>query len=189
MSLSAIWGKWVSCVSARAAWSLTAGLILVGSSSPLLGCDDGVAVPDPENNPGLVADCKALLAARDKLGGNVYLDWDAEAAISSWEGVSISGSPARVSFLRLDSRQLTGTLPAELGQLTGLQALWLQDNQLTGKIPPEFGQLSELQGLHLEENQLTGELPEELSQLIQLAELWLHSNMLNGGPAAVGWPN
>ena len=56
MSLSAIWGKWVSCVSARAAWSLTAGLILVGSSSPLLGCDDGVAVPDPENNPGLVAD-------------------------------------------------------------------------------------------------------------------------------------
>ena len=138
-------------------------------------------MPDPENNPGLVADCKALLAARDKLAGtNVYLDWDAEAAISSWEGVSISGSPARVSFLRLDSRQLTGTLPAELGQLTGLQALWLQDNQLTGKIPPEFGQLSELQGLHLEENQLNGALPEELSQLIQLAELWLHSNRLTG---------
>ena len=181
MSLSAIWGKWVSCVSARAAWSLTAGLILVGSSSPLLGCDDGVAVPDPENNPGLVADCKALLAARDKLAGNVYLDWDAEAAISSWEGVSISGSPARVSFLRLDSRQLTGTLPAELGQLTGLQALWLQDNQLTGKIPPEFGQLSELQVLHLEGNQLTGELPEELSQLRQLGRLWLHSNRLTGG--------
>ena len=181
MIVKAIRKEWVSWVRSRVAWSLTAGAILAAGSSPLLACDDGVAVPDPENNPGLVTDCKALLDARDKLAGNVYLDWDAEAAISSWEGVSISGSPARVSLLRLDSRQLTGTLPAELGQLTGLQALWLQDNQLTGKIPPELGQLSELQVLHLSRNELTGELPEELSQLSQLGRLWLHSNRLTGG--------
>ena len=180
MRRKAIWKQCVSCIQAKVRWSLAAGLILVGGGSPLLACDDGIAVPDPENNPGLVTDCKSLLAARDKLAGNVYLDWDAEAAISSWEGVTVSGSPTRVSFLRLDRRQLTGILPAELGQLTGLQALWLQDNQLTGQIPPEFGQLSELLGLHLEDNQLTGELPEELSQLSQLVEVWLHSNRLTG---------
>ena len=181
MMSTAIGREWFSCAMANRVRNLAAALLIAAGSSPLLACDDGVAVPDPENNPGLVTDCKALLDARDKLAGNVYLDWDAEAAISSWEGVSISGSPARVSLLRLDSRQLTGTLSAELGQLTGLQALWLQDNRLTGKIPPELGQLSELQVLHLSRNELTGELPEELSQLSQLGRLWLHSNRLTGG--------
>ena len=32
-------------------------------------CENGVAVPDPTNNPGLVSDCEALLAARDTLAG------------------------------------------------------------------------------------------------------------------------
>ena len=204
MTRKAIWKDWVSCFRAKAARGFTAGLILVGSSSPLLGCEDGIAVPDPENNPGLVADCKALLAARDKLAGNVFLDWDAEAAISSWEGLSVSGSPPRVSRLRLDRRQLTGTLPAELGQLTGLEELALaynqltgeipaglgqlgqlvvmvlHDNQLTGSLPLELGQLSKLSVLFLQNNQLSGELPEELSQLSQLRRLWLHTNRLTG---------
>ena len=30
-------------------------------------CANGIAVPDPANNPGLVSDCEALLAARDTL--------------------------------------------------------------------------------------------------------------------------
>ena len=30
-------------------------------------CTSGIAVPDPTNNPGLVSDCEALLAARDTL--------------------------------------------------------------------------------------------------------------------------
>ena len=32
-------------------------------------CSNGIAVPDPSNNPGLVSDCEALLAARDTLAG------------------------------------------------------------------------------------------------------------------------
>ncbi len=180
MRRKAIWKQCVTCIQAKAMWNLAAGLILVGGSSPLLACDDGIAVPDPENNAGLVADCKSLLAARDKLAGNVYLDWDAEAAISSWEGVKVSGSPPRVSNLRLNRKQLSGTLPAELGKLTGLVELVLHDNQLTGSLPVELGQLSELSVLFLQNNHLTGELPEELSQLSQLRTLWLHSNRLTG---------
>ena len=204
MRRKTIWKQCVTCFQAKVMWNLAAGLILVGGSSPLLACDDGIAVPDPENNAGLVADCKALLAVRDKLAGNVYLDWDAEAAISSWEGVTVSGSPPRVSGLHLNRKQLSGTLPAELGKLTGLEELalpynqltgeipaelgqlgqlvvmLLHDNQLRGSLPVELGQLSELSVLFLQNNQLTGELPEELSQLSQLRRLWLHSNRLTG---------
>ena len=33
-------------------------------------CANGIVVPDPANNPGLVSDCEALLAGRDTLAGD-----------------------------------------------------------------------------------------------------------------------
>ena len=33
------------------------------------GCTSGQAVPNPENNPGLVADCETLLGLKDALRG------------------------------------------------------------------------------------------------------------------------
>ncbi len=38
-------------------------------------CSKGDAVPDPGDNPGLVNDCAALLAARDTLAGIGLLNW------------------------------------------------------------------------------------------------------------------
>ena len=80
----------------------------------------------------------------------------------------------------LSSNQLTGEIPAELSQLSQLQALYLDSNQLTGEIPAELSQLSQLQRLGLFSNQLTGEIPVELSQLSQLQYLILDSNQLTG---------
>ena len=51
---------------------------------------------------------------------------------------------------------MSGTIPAELGQLGNLQQLWLFDNQLTGAIPAKLGSLGHLRQLHLSGNQLTG---------------------------------
>ncbi len=216
MSVSAIRREWVSYGSARAVWSLTAGLILVGSSSPLLACDDGIAVPDPENNPGLVADCKVLLEIRNELAGDGRLSWDAQFVIDAWQGITVSGSPRRVTKLLLLFQEVTGKIPPELGQLselkelalTGrigsdeglteeippelgqlskLEILLLNDNQLTGKIPPELGLLSQLRSLNLQYNRLTGKIPPELGQLSRLEELLLWVNQLAGPiPAELG---
>ena len=120
-------------------WSLAAVLLLAAVSPPLQACDGGTAVPDPGNNPGLVEDCKVLLALRDELADTGSLTWDTQLAITSWEGVGVSGAPRRVSKLELYENQLTGSLPAELGRLTHLQGLRLQTNQLTGGIPVELG--------------------------------------------------
>ena len=54
-------------------------------------CDDGRAVPNPKSNPGLVEDCKALLAARDKLDGAGSLNWNAGLPINDWEGIRATG--------------------------------------------------------------------------------------------------
>ena len=101
-------------------------------SSP---CAAGTAVPDAANNPGLVADCDVLLAARDTLAGNGPLNWSASTDISSWDGVTPSGSPPRVTTLDRGFNQLTGTIPTELGNLANLEYLYLNGNQLRGCVP------------------------------------------------------
>ena len=59
----------------------------------------------------------------------------------------------------LRTNQLTGPIPAELGNLTNLQVLFLSFNQLTGPFPDELGNLTNLQVLGLADNQLTGCVP------------------------------
>ena len=52
-------------------------------------CSNGVAVPNPADNPGLVSDCANLLAARDTLAGESgSLNWSANVGVSDWDGVA-----------------------------------------------------------------------------------------------------
>ena len=141
-------------------------------------CSD--AVPSVASNPGLVADCEALLAARDPLAGSGTLNWSGSTAITAWDGVTLSGSPLRVTSLVLSESQLTGAIPPELGGLSNLTGLWLHRNQLTGEIPPELSLLTNLQLLALGGNQLTGVIPTELGILTNLEILELGGNQLTG---------
>ena len=58
--------------------------------------------------------------------------------------------------LGLSENQLSGKIPAELGNLTGLIWLYLQHNQLSGEIPSELGNLTKLNDVRLSHNPLTG---------------------------------
>ena len=75
---------------------------------------------------------------------------------------------------------MTGTIPAELGNLTDLSYLSLNANDLTGSIPAELGSLTALGTLSLEGNNLTGSIPVELGNLTALTDLFLFSNQLSG---------
>ena len=141
-------------------------------------CSD--AVPSVASNPGLVADCEALLAARDTLAGSGTLNWSGSTAIAAWDGVTLSGSPLRVTSLALSDSQLTGTIPPELGNLNNLERLNLTRNQLTGDIPPELSLLTNLQLLALGGNQLIGPIPAWLGSLAKLQELQLWGNQFTG---------
>ena len=72
--------------------------------------------------------------------------------------------------------ELTGPIPAELGQLRALTRLFLDGNKLSGAIPAELGQLGALAGLYLSENELSGAIPAELGQLGALQFLYLYEN-------------
>ena len=142
---------------------------------------------DPATNVNLAKDCATLLAAKDTLRGTGTLNWSANAPLASWDGVSLGGTPRRVSGLNLDSRRLTGSIPAGLGSLAGLRTLYLSGNQLTGTIPPQLGNLSALTQLHLNRNRLTGVIPTQLGSLANLRYLSLGFNRLTGSiPTELG---
>ena len=86
------------------------------SAQQTSACASGGAVPDPDSNPGLVSDCEALLAARGTLAGTVTLDWAAETPITQWDGVTVEGTPLRVTELSLPSRRLSGEISAGPGK-------------------------------------------------------------------------
>ncbi len=121
-----------------------------------------------------------------------WRDWNFNSAIppeasvvNGWRGVTVASN--RVIRLTLNSNQLTGSIPTELGNLSNLDDLLLSFNQLTGSIPTELENLSNLIRLLLHSNQLTGSIPTGLGNLSNLEDLWLYSNQLTGSiPTELG---
>ena len=70
--------------------------------------------------------------------------------------------------LYLHENQLSGGIPAELGNLTKLEALWLHNNQLTGTIPTTLVNLTNLEQFLTFGNQLGGDIPTSLATAIEV---------------------
>ena len=183
------------------------------SPAPEELCSNGVVVPNPEVNPGLVGDCVVLLSVRGVLVGDdgtlaaeSVLNWNADLPITQWDGVSTVepgrravaynvgetpptprpvGLPDRVRILEPGWQALSGQVPAELAGLTGLDTLVLDSPYLTGAIPSALGQLVNLERLVLG-NGLTGPIPPELGRLVNLKELRLGNGLTGPIPSELG---
>ncbi len=86
----------------------------------------------------------------------------------------------RVTGINLYNNNLTGTIPAEIENLSELKYLDLGNNFLKDTIPSQIGNLSKLEILFLDANDLTGVIPIELIKLTELAQLQLKNNLLSG---------
>jgi Leucine-rich repeat (LRR) protein len=103
----------------------------------------------------------------------------------SWKGVTVSGD--HVSHIDLDSNQLSGSIPSQLGNLSKLERLSLTANPLSGGIPSQLGNLSNLLELDLGGNLLSGSIPSQLGNLSKLEKLYLGFNQLSGSiPSELG---
>ena len=149
-------------------------------SAPFTTCADVTEIPQ--------AECEALATLYYSTNGTNWTDntdWLATNTPCSWYGVVCDGG--YVTQLNLQVNQLSGNIPAELGNLEHLTYLNLFVNQLTGTIPAELGNLTQLVLLRLDVNQLTGSIPAELGNLTQLTFLSLQLNQLSGSiPAELG---
>ncbi|KAL8482021.1 hypothetical protein ACS0TY_028251 [Phlomoides rotata] len=75
---------------------------------------------------------------------------------------------------------INGGIPAEIGNLIGLQSIRLTGNRLTGFIPTEIKKLNNIQEIFLGDNRLQGYIPNELCQLRNLGTLNLSYNTFTG---------
>jgi len=140
----------------------------------------------------LEQDSLALVAFYNSTGGP---DWTNHSGwltgpVNTWYGVTVEGN--RVVELTLYMNNLVGTIPQEIGILTGLKELKLgHDEGLGGEIPEEIGNLSLLEvfvvcncsnllNLALWENHLNGPIPHEIGNLYSLKFLELFNNHLTG---------
>jgi len=80
----------------------------------------------------------------------------------------------------LDGNAITGTIPTEIGLMTGLASFSAANATLTGTIPEEIGNLNQLRRLWLFNNGLSGNIPESLNKLDLLEVVELHGNKLEG---------
>nr|XP_048332984.1 probable LRR receptor-like serine/threonine-protein kinase At3g47570 [Ziziphus jujuba var. spinosa] len=80
----------------------------------------------------------------------------------------------------IDSSQIQGVLPYQIGNLSGLLGFDVSSNDLVGAIPSSIGNLKNLQRLYLYGNKFQGNLPNEVCQLTSLSEFTVAENKLYG---------
>ena len=127
-------------------------------------------------------DRAALVALYRATGGRYWRDnsrWLTDLPLDAWFGVT-TDDRGRVTELDLNSNNLSGKMPPQLGSLSNLTHLDLRSNGLRGQIPRELGDLDDLEVLSLSGNALGGKIPPELGSLSNLTHLDLRSNSLGG---------
>jgi hypothetical protein len=149
------------------------GLLFAAMAATDYDCTAQEQIPQTE--------CVALVALYNSTDGPNWTydsSWVETLEPCGWYHVDCFGGS--VLNLALNTNQLNGSIPPEIGNLTNLTYLGLGDNQLSGSIPPELGNLSSLQGIHLFNNQLTGPIPPQLGNLANLEGIQAIGNQLSG---------
>jgi hypothetical protein len=85
-----------------------------------------------------------------------------------------------ITELNLEYMNLQGTIPPDVTALQQLQVLEMGHNDITGSLPADMYDLSSLRELRINYNSLDGLLAPDVSKLLHLARLALYSNRLTG---------
>ncbi len=151
-----------------------------------------------------LTDSLALVAFYNSTNGPGWTNsWNLSQPMDTWYGVALN-SDGCVTCIDLDDNptcvydpyhlynignNLSGSIPADIGNLSQLEYMSLPRNQLNGNIPPEIGSLSKLRHINLAFNfQISGSIPQEIVYLEDLELLMLSFNSLSGSiPSGIGY--
>ncbi|KAJ6381012.1 hypothetical protein OIU77_029834 [Salix suchowensis] len=128
-------------------------------------------------------DKKVLLQIKKHFGDPYHLaSWlPGTDCCKAWNQVECDPTTNRIVSLRMYSGNLSGEIPAEVGDLPYLKTLELHKlTNITGPIPTSISNLINLISLRLSRLNLTGPVPDSLSNLKNLRVLDLSFNSLSG---------
>ena len=127
---------------------------------------------------------EALIAIYQSTNGPAWTNrtnWlDAAGTECTWYGVECDETGSNVIGLGLDGNHLDGTLPSSIRNLTKARFLIFAGNDLRGPIPSEIGELTDLQAIYLQANHFTGNIPTPFALLKKLTYLGAYGNELSG---------
>ena len=103
-------------------------------------------------------------------------------SISNWTGI---GALNNLTWIDFSWNKISGSLPAEFGEIMNIEVLNLAWNKLEGTLPPELGKINsngyaELTEFNFGHNKLEGTMPSELGQLSALKMFDVAMNKLSG---------
>ncbi|RXH81821.1 hypothetical protein DVH24_036162 [Malus domestica] len=145
-------------------------------------CPESVAFPSP-TLLGNESDRLALLDFKKRITEDplsVMSSWNHSIHFCSWVGIACHRATQRVLILDLEDKQLVGSIPPSIGNLTRLIEISLGINKFHGEIPQELGRLRTLESLNLSFNSLGGKIPTNMSHCTQLRVFDLISNKIIG---------
>ncbi|KAM3296447.1 hypothetical protein ACQJBY_038663 [Aegilops geniculata] len=100
---------------------------------------------------------------------------------------SIVNLPTTLRQLYLMDNMISGSIPADIGNLVGLEILVIANTSIYGVIPESIGNIENLTELGLYNNSLSGPIPQSLGNLSQLNRLYAGNNDLEGPiPSSLG---
>ncbi|KAL6555634.1 hypothetical protein OROHE_007306 [Orobanche hederae] len=121
----------------------------------------------------VIADDAAVMAQLAKSISPIPSGWTG-SNFCKWQGVNCDSSN-RVTSINLSSRSLSGAIPSELNQLSGLKSLSLQRNHFSGPLPA-LTNLASLEQVYLDENNFNSIPPDFLSGLTSLQSFSINNN-------------
>ena len=123
---------------------------------------------------------EAIYHATDGPNWRSSTNWLSAEPLGEWEGVR-TDADGRVTYLQLGWWGLKGELPPEVGHLSHVRYLFLSGNpDLTGLLPAEVGNLTRLESLQLYDTGLRGPLPQRLGRLAGLRFLRVNGSRMRG---------
>ncbi|KAJ1276042.1 hypothetical protein BS78_05G183800 [Paspalum vaginatum] len=106
-----------------------------------------------------------------------------ELASSKFGGIlpdSVSNLSTSLIQLNINDNTISGSIPADIGNLVNLQSLDFSKNSFTGSLPPSMGRLTNMNLFYVFDNKMSGSLPLIVGNLTELIALDLTGNSFSG---------
>jgi len=155
-------------------------------SSLVPGCDIRSIYNMKLNLSPIQRDSLTLVEFYNSVGGPKWTDqgnW-LTGPVNTWSGITVSNG--RVTGLEIVSNNMSGTIPAAIGQLTELTRLRLIGDEnpvkvvdIHGSIPAELWNCTKIQVLQLKYTNLTGGIPAGIEKMVNLQEINFQQSYLN----------
>jgi hypothetical protein len=146
---------------------------------------DLIITREPINLTGPVSQQErdALIAFYNALDGDNWSDnanWLSTEPVGNWSFITTRGNKV-IKINIFNTSSLNGELPTEIGDLIHLEVLSIGVEQnLTGPIPASIGNLSQLQKFRFQGTSNSGSVPASIGNLLNLREIRIIGTALEG---------